>query len=240
MTYSTANAWREIMERIFEGFEYRENVSPAWLINPYTGRQLKLDRYYPDLGIAFRFVGLTGPGNRRISEGEAEQEAERNRVRDWLCRRQGVSLIPLDVNEPEPWRIVSRIRSALARTSRLLAQSEVDLSLKRSLAPRLVEARRVCEEILRQVRKDDGLKLYADLWEDRHYAFVADRPAPQAVGSPRRYTPGMKVAHRAFGPGVVVGVEAAGEDSTVTVRFEDGTVRKFLAGLVSQKLTPRS
>ena len=39
MTWSNANAWREILERVFEGFEYRENVSPAWMTNPYTGEK---------------------------------------------------------------------------------------------------------------------------------------------------------------------------------------------------------
>ena len=58
------NAWREILARIFDGFKAQDNVSPEWLINPATRRRLKLDRLYPDAGVAIRFAGLTAKGQR--------------------------------------------------------------------------------------------------------------------------------------------------------------------------------
>jgi hypothetical protein len=238
LTWSNASAWREILERVFEGFEYRENVSPAWMTNPYTGRRLKLDRYYPDLGIAFRLVGMTGRQNRQISDQEIEQERERNHIRDRLCRQKGVTLVQLDVNETEPWRLVDRIRSALNRTSRLLAQSGVDLRMKRDLAPRLARASQVCESIRSQVRQEDGLKLYADLWQDRQYAPAPDAPASKRSGRRRRYAVGMIVDHATFGAGEVVALSDAAEDATVVVRFDDGMERTFLVDLVGDKLLP--
>lgn len=240
MSWSNANAWREILERVFEGFDYRENVSPIWMTNPYTGRRLKLDRYYPDLGIAFRFVGMTGRQNRQISDQEIEQENERNHIRDRLCRQKGVTLVQLDVNEPEPWRLVERIRSGLSRTSRLLTQSTVDLRMKTSLASRLVRTRQTCDEVARQVRQSDGLKLYADLWQDRQYVALSDSSVNPAPAPPRRrrYTRGMVVSHSAFGAGEVMEISGTGADATVTVRFTDGSERRFLVDLVSDRLLP--
>jgi len=243
LTWSNASAWREILERVFDGFDFRENYSPVWMTNPYTGRRLKLDRYYTDLGIAFRFVGMTGRQSRQISDQEVEQEKERNRIRDWLCRQKGITLVQLDVNEGEPWRLVERIRSALNRTSRLLAQSDVDLGMKRALAPRIHAARQVCDDIRFQVRRDEGLKLYADLWQDRQYARIPDSPeTPANSADPhrprRRYILGMPVTHASFGAGEVVDTSGEAEDATVTVRFGDDVERTFLINLVGDKLLP--
>jgi len=235
-------AWREILERIFEGFSVSESISPAWLVNPQTGRRLKLDRYYPELGIAFRFVGLQGRQNYRPSEEETQAEADRNIMREYLCRQQGVTLVPLDVSETDVARLVGRIRSALGHTARLLAQSDVEAGMKRDLAPRIVRAQRRCDEVLRQMRGPDGMKLFADLWQDRHYA-AAREPAGGPAGSQGRPAPayrvGMVVEHLAFGEGIVQEVSRAGEDMTVTVRFSDGTEKRFLASLVGDKLLPR-
>jgi hypothetical protein len=231
-------AWREILARVFEGFQARDEYSPDWLINPKTGRRLKLDRYYAELGIAFRFVGLKGQQNYRLSDEEAQQETDRNAARDELCRQQGVALVQIDPDDPEPWLIVGRIRSALSRTARHLAQSAtVDGRLKRDLAQRLARAQKTCDEIQAQVRKPDGLKLFADLGQDRMYApsGVASAALPKAG---RRYMPGMVVEHLTFGRGVVQEVRPAAGDETVVVLFDDGTERKFLASLCRDKLLP--
>ena len=160
---------------------------------------------------------MTGRQKRQISDQEIEQEKERNYIRERLCRQKGVALVQLDVNEPEPWRLVERIRSALNRTSRLLAQSEVNLSMKRDLAPRISHARQMCDQIRAHVREEDGLKLYADLWQDRQYVQVAgldEEPARRRNGRRRRYKVGMAVTHAAFGAGEVIDVSGDGEDAT--------------------------
>jgi len=232
------SAWREILARIFEGFQVRDDFSPAWLVNPNTGRRLKLDRYYPELGIALRFVGLQGQQNYRLSDEEVQQETDRNAMRDYLCRQQGVTLVQMDPDDGEPWLAIGRLRSALNHTSRLLAQSsEVTADYKRALSPRILRAQRQCDEIQKRVRAPEALKLFADLWQDRQYKPSAT-PAAVTHGRGRRYTPGMVVEHTTFGRGVVQEVLPAGSDNTVVVRFEDGSEKKFLAKLVRDKLLP--
>ena len=89
-TYFAISAWREILARIFTGFDEQDNVSPAWLVNPATNRRLKLDILYPQVGIAVRFVGLTAKGQGRQSDWEALEVEQRDQTRSELCRQNGV------------------------------------------------------------------------------------------------------------------------------------------------------
>ena len=80
------NGWREVLARVFEGFDAELNVSPEWLINPDTNRKLKLDYLYRDINVAIRFVGLEGrEQKRRKSDQEVEQEREREDARGKPC-----------------------------------------------------------------------------------------------------------------------------------------------------------
>jgi len=231
-------AWREILARIFEGFQARDEYSPEWLVNPRTNRRLKLDRYYPELGIAFRFVGLQGRQNYRLSDEEIQQEADRNLAREEACRLQGITLVQIEPDDPEPWLGVGRIRSALGRAARQLAQSkQVDMRFKRDLSPRIAHAQRVCDEIQAQARKPNGLKLFTDLGQDRLYAPAAAAPTKLPKAG-RRYMPGMVVEHLTFGRGVIQEVRPTAGDETIIVLFDDGIERKFLSSLCRDKLLP--
>ncbi len=86
------NAWREVLSRIFEEFTAQDNISPDWLINPATRRRSKLDRYYPDAGVAIRFTGLTAKGQGRQSDRDALETEQRDQTRVELCRMNGVQL----------------------------------------------------------------------------------------------------------------------------------------------------
>ena len=242
MNASTTVAWREILERVFEGFEAHDNVAPSWMTNPRTGRRLKLDRYFPELGIAIRFVGLQGRQGHRPSDEEAEDEADRNIMRDWLCRQQGVTLVQIDPDAPDPRQIVARLRSALSRTARLLAQSaDVPPATKAALAPRIVRAQRACEQIMARLRRPEDLLKYADLWHDRQYARLASAGAQAnagASGRRRSYRVGMAVRHVTLGDGVVKAVQPDENDIIVVVQFNNGALKKFLSSLVWDKLTP--
>ena len=74
------NGWREVLARIFDGFETEYGVTPEWLVNPDTNRRLKLDCLFPDVGVAVRFVGLEGNTKRRKSDQEVEDGGRRRRA----------------------------------------------------------------------------------------------------------------------------------------------------------------
>ena len=242
MKWSAFSAWLEIISRVFEGFEVREDFAPAWMQNPYTGRRLKLDRYYPELGIALRFVGGMRTQSRRISDEEVEEEENRDAVREWLCRRQGVTLVRIDPEHPDPRQQIGYLRAALSRTSRILAQSDMPLEYKQGLAPCIAEARRRCDEIARRLTRPEDLQMFAELWQDREYralaASTAEPARPSAPEALERYRAGMSVHHAFLGHGVVEKVVPEKGDVRVVVRFDDGQVRQFLASLVGDKLLP--
>ena len=68
MQANLINGWREVLARIFDGFETEFGISPEWLINPETNRRLKLDYLFPDVGVAVRFVGLEGDAAQKPQE----------------------------------------------------------------------------------------------------------------------------------------------------------------------------
>jgi len=237
-------AWREILTRIFEGFERQEDVSPSWLVNPGTGRRLKLDILYPEIGIAVRFVGLRGKGRRAPSDWELLEEEHRDRVREELCRLHGVALVRIPVVSDQPGEPLRALSTELGRALRRISQERRRRAERRQLTMKLTEARRRCEEIIRRVRRPEDLTLYAELWRDREAAVVAalkaepERPRRRRRRTPR-YAAGMHVTHTTFGPGEVVAVSADGDDARIVVRFTSGDERTFLASLVADKLLPQ-
>ena len=233
-----ANAWREILEHIFSGFASSDNITPDWLVNPETGRRLKLDRYYADAGIAFRFTGSTGNRKAPMSEQEIEEEAQRDATRQQLCGEAGVTLIAIDLYESEPSKVLPEIRSALSRAARLLAQSKRPQAVKADLTQRLAKARQACDRLAPRVRGMGDLGLYAQLWDDRQYV-RRDEPAskPPVVKS-NPFKAGMRVEHDRFGDGQVVEIQKDGADPVVKVQFDDGTERTFMLSFVVDKMWP--
>jgi len=237
-------AWQEILAQVFEGFEMEGDTAPDWLVNPATGRRLKLDRLYPEIGLAVRFVGGQPKGRRRrSSDWEVLEEEQRDRTRVTLCQQEGVTLLLVDPNDPEQARVLGRLCTALSGASRRLAQSDRPKRVKGRLMPQLSAARRRCMAIRGRLRRPQDLALFAELWRDR-----GTREAIQAQASargrkptskPRRYCQDQRVHHRLYGDGTVVGLERRDGDMQVTVRFADDSERTFLASLVGDKLLPR-
>jgi hypothetical protein len=234
-----ANAWREILARVFDGFAAQHDVSPDWLINPETKRHLKLDTLYPDIGFAVRFKGLQGRGRRpRPSLEEEYQQKVRDVARADLCQAHGISLVTIDVASGEPKAIVRELRTALSGVSRRLAKSHPSKTEKGFLIEQVSRARSRLEAIARRLRRMEDLKLYAELWQDRQFIEASEPELPSPNSPSVAYAPGMTVCHSAFGDGVVQDVRPDGDDCLVTVHFADGAQKTFAASLVSDKLTP--
>ena len=132
--YLSISAWREILARTFAGYTEQDNVSPEWLVNPATNRKLKLDKFYPDAGIAVRFIGLTAKGQGRQSDWEVLETEQRDQTRAELCRQNGVQLATIDPNE-DIVKQMDSLLSIMARASRILAQSSRPDSYKMQWMP---------------------------------------------------------------------------------------------------------
>jgi len=239
VTWINANAWREILIRIFDGFPVQYEVTPEWLVNPETKRRLKLDVLYPDIGVAIRFHGLQGREQRqRPSLKEEQQQKTRDAMRADLCEAHNITLVNVDVAGGEPRAIVRELSMALSNSSRRLAKSDLPSTEKGMLIEQISQARSRLDDIARRVRRTQDLKVYAELWQDRQYAEIPSVEPPSPNGKALTYAPGMDVRHATFGEGVVQAIQPDGDDKLVTVRFVDGAQKTFVASLVSDKLVP--
>lgn len=72
------------------------SVRPDWLKNPITGRNLELDGYCEDLGIAFEYNGIqhykyTPRFHAKYSD--LEYQVYKDRLKHLLCSHRGIFLI---------------------------------------------------------------------------------------------------------------------------------------------------
>jgi len=239
-------AWNELLARIFDGFRLERDVSPEWLVNPGTRRRLKLDLYYPEIGLAVRFVGLQVKGAGRKSEWEEREEAARDEVRKALCQEHGIELILLDPAAPFPSESLKTILMTLAGISRRLARDK-RMAGKARLMERLAAARNRADALRHRIHRLEDLPPYAESWRDRELRQVtaaAPLPSPPvaaaaAVGIAHRLRVGQEVNHARYGRGTVSAVEAKADDVYLTIRFRTGEERRFAASLVADKLEVR-
>jgi hypothetical protein len=231
-------AWREIVSRVFEGLEVQRDVVPEWLVNPETGRMLKLNYFYPQIGLAVRLEGLRGREQRRGPD-EAEQTLmrEREAARERQCESHGVRLLHFDVYD-EPQDVFRAIQAALAWSLRQAATADRPQEGKLGLMEVLRQARARCDEIRAKVHSGRDLAAYSELWVDRAYKEARTAPAPLPSGPVPRYVLNMKVRHPVFGTGRVIAQVDEDGDQIITVRFDSGDERQFLARLVADKLRP--
>jgi hypothetical protein len=231
-SFSPINGWREILARVFEGFETEYGIMPEWLVNPETHRRLKLDYFYPEISVAVRFVGLEATGRRqRKSDEEVDAEARREEARTEVCREHGVILVSIEL-DGEPRAGVRGLETGLARASSQLARSQESQARKQKLMPRLSEARRRAGELSTRLTVPERLNLYAEMWRDREASLSAQPQKAKAPIAYRPYEPGMQVMHERFGYGRVESVEPDDTDVRVTVLFDDLSERVFYASLV--------
>jgi hypothetical protein len=241
MAFSNTNAWREILARVLNGFKLEADTYPDWLVNPETGRHLKLDLWYTEIGVACHFEGLRAKGSpKRVSLQEEELQQTRETARDELCRQRGIRLVTIDVVAGEPRGIMRELSMALSDASRRLAQGTLPGAQKVALIEAVSQARNRLSELSRRIRTTADLQVYNDLWRDRQFVDAEPEPAPSAAArTAHTYASGMEVEHAVFGGGTVETVQVEGSDQMITVSFFDGSVRTFSAALVGDKLRPK-
>lgn len=237
------NAWNEILARTLDGFEAQNNVSPEWLINPATKRKLKLDRYYPDVGIAIRFAGLTAKGQKRQSDWEALEDQQRDQTRVELCKMNGVHLAVLDPID-DPIKQVDKIVGSLRGAKKSAGQKRLVNKIEKAMG----NAKELRSRIARN--PDQMMATLAEGWRDRETQMLNELHSSTGQnGSKKRgrktnvakLSAGDQIRHERFGQGEVVELSGIDDDATISIQFgpddEGNPVQKtFLVSLVADKL----
>lgn len=240
------NAWNEILARTLDGFDFQNNVSPDWLINPATKRKLKLDRYYPDAGIAIRFAGLTAKGQKRQSDWQMMEDQQRDQTRVELCKMNGIHLAVLDPVE-DPIKQVDKIVSSLRGAKKSAAG-------KRRVLARIEKAMGNASDLRSRLSRnpEQMMATLAEGWRDREMRILNELNAStnkNGSGTKRRgrktniakLKSGDQVRHERFAQGEVLEMSGEDDDATITIQFgpdeEGNPVKKtFLVSLVADKL----
>jgi hypothetical protein len=244
----TLSGWRELLARIFKDFRQQENVSPAWLINPATRRRLKLDLYYPEAGVAVRFIGLTAKGQGRRSDWDIQEEEQRDQTRVELCRQHDVQLFLVDPME-EPLKLMDHLLRQLSSASRILATGKRSDADKGKYMPALSAAREQATALRSLLARnpDQMMANLADSWRDREAGYdthtaPANTPAP--AGPPtitaKDIRVDKRVIHERFGPGVITACSGENDSKSVSILFDGSQERTFLFSLVQDKLRPEN
>lgn len=245
--YLSMNAWREILARVFDEPGAQSNISPDWLVNPATGRRLKLDYVYEVTGTAVRFAGMTRGGGRRRGDQELLEEGQRDRVRDEVCRQNGIQLAVISPFD-EPVKQMDGLLRVLSRASRLTALDggvgrEKSLSMD-ALAAAMQRANQLRFSLAQNPER--MVAALAGAWRDRETNMAAglqqaatDRTPKPTRGQKRKLAQlgsGQRVVHSHFGDGVVTDVSGEGAERQVKILFDGDRERTFLASLVADKL----
>jgi hypothetical protein len=249
--YLNINGWREILARVFADCNVQYNVSPPWLINPATRRRLKLDYFYPEIGVAVRITGLTAKGQGRRSDLEVMEDGQRDQTREELCRVNGVQLAIIEPFD-DPVKQMDVLLRVLSRASRLLAESDESKKRKQIGMDFLGKAHQQATALRGRITKqpDQILASLAEGWRDREAGLAAElqqasqveqkKPSAVEIKKIAALQSGQRVAHSHYGEGVVMAIEGENGDQKITILFDADKERTFLLDRVADKLRPLS
>lgn len=94
---------REWLSLLVDSRQFEDGAYFGWLINPLTGEQLQLDRFYshPAPGVGFEFNGRQhdGPTELFPSEEGARQQRARDLMKIGLCCLKGIPVVIVQIDD---------------------------------------------------------------------------------------------------------------------------------------------
>jgi peptide/nickel transport system permease protein len=149
-----ARTGRNIVKQVLGQFMVVDNAAPDWLLDPETGRQLAVDKLYPELGIAIGFKNSQGT-------------PPRDETLAALCRQAGIKLILMRDGDQTTGQALTEIQTALSTAARRVAQRLVAREAKLDLLPRIASAQATCQQILSTTPETSTIPYHSGRW--RHW-----------------------------------------------------------------------
>lgn len=96
--------------------ECKDNASPDFLLNPYTGELMELDRYYPAIAVAFEFNGDQHYEETNLSTFEdTVKQVGRDAMKAFICKARGIQLVTIHPEDLTLKAVEQKIPECLPR-----------------------------------------------------------------------------------------------------------------------------
>lgn len=84
---------REYLSLLVDSVDYEDDAAPGFLVNPFTGERLELDRHYA-AGVGFEFNGAQHYRETELSTWEETvRQVGRDAMKAFMCRSRGIKLV---------------------------------------------------------------------------------------------------------------------------------------------------
>jgi hypothetical protein len=122
---------QQVLASLFPGYTFT-TVRPNFLRNPTTGRNLELDFYCPELNLALEYQGEQHYRFNPVYHNSVQDfygQLERDRIKQELCTRHGVTLIQVphsvgSIRDYLKWLVEQHPEWRQSWVSRLLTPSQ--------------------------------------------------------------------------------------------------------------------
>lgn len=163
---STTSTGERLMKRFLDEMLPQalviDNIRPDWLVNPKTGFQLELDRWYPELKVAFEFQG----DQHFTDDPGLPDRVYRDQLKRNLCAAQGINLVSCLAIDLEYQKMRSFLRKAGVEGATELGDVNRLRSLNTQATKYRAELRAKYPEGITQYRRsgtEDRLQRYKEL-----------------------------------------------------------------------------
>jgi len=107
---------REYLNALVALDDREENAAPDFLLNPYTGELMELDRYYPSAAVAFEFNGAQHYEQSDLATFEQTvKQVGRDAMKAFICKARGIELVIIQPDDLRLKALVNKIPPHLPR-----------------------------------------------------------------------------------------------------------------------------
>ncbi len=107
---------REWLTLLIDLDNFEDDASPGFLVNPYTGEEMQIDRFYPpNAGFEFNGAQHYGPTALYPSEEQARRQLGRDLIKQAICLRRGIHLAVVHAEDLSLQGMLRRIPDCLPR-----------------------------------------------------------------------------------------------------------------------------